>query len=527
MTITLRPFQLEAINKTSEALARGVKRPLIIAPTASGKSWIFAGIIDRAFQKNPNRRILSLCYIQEVLEQNESALNKLNPMIKTGVYCAGAGRKETKPNVIFASRDSLGNDPFACGEFDLILIDEAHMVSMNEETRYQKILSAQNPKWIIGATGTPFRYSGGNIFGPGGFFEEVSYNIGLDFLVKEGYLCPYVFPKPETAIIKTTDVKVSRLTGDFQEKDLERVSSTPEIVARSIDYWQSRASDRKVSLFFCCSIAHAGLVRDEINSRGVAVAYLDGETPQRERETILKGAKEGQYKAIVNVGVLTTGTDIPIIDCVVMLRATKSASLFVQSCGRGLRIFPDKKDLLILDMTDNFERFESLSNPKWISQKSEEPSESTGSGEGPQKECPQCKASVSAASKVCRYCLHVFITHSDKPIEQNRSGWFDVERYVYFPSKTKAGQACFIAVFHLVGRRQPVRVWYVHGSSNDFVRRSAYAALGELRSKHISKVYIPDLHADFPKVKKFSYDHTKEPIKEGGEPVPMPGFLFA
>ena len=300
----------------------------------------------------------------EILEQNEAALLAMVPGADTGIYCAGLGRKEYNRNIIFASRDSLGNSPLVCGPFDIVIIDEAHMVSTNEDTRYQKILSAINPKYIIGLTGTPWRLDNGPIWGTTGYFDDVCFNIGMDFLIEEGFLCPYKFPKPKEVIISTEGVRKTS-GGDFVNRELTEISSTEEIVSKCIDTWEKTLlwDTRKCSIFFCCSLKHAAVVTEELKKRYIKPAYIDGKTNRDERKQLMIDCKMGKYEAIVNVGCLTTGVDIKIIDCIVGLRATASASLFVQMNGRGLRTFAGKKDLLILEMTDNFQRFNSLEAP--------------------------------------------------------------------------------------------------------------------------------------------------------------------
>ncbi|GAG43606.1 unnamed protein product, partial [marine sediment metagenome] len=122
MKMQLRDYQLAAIQSTRSAIVRGVKRPLIVAPTASGKSIVIAGIIKAAIDKNSSIRILILCFQGEILEQNETILLNVCQEADTGIYCAGLGRKEADKNIVFASRDSLGRNPLACGQFDLIIV---------------------------------------------------------------------------------------------------------------------------------------------------------------------------------------------------------------------------------------------------------------------------------------------------------------------------------------------------------------------------------------------------------------------
>jgi len=528
-SIKLRDYQLQAIDATRQTIMKGISKPLIIAPTASGKSVIIAGMVDAVIKKSRDRRVLSLCFQNEILEQNESCLNRMSPDISTGIYCASSKRKDTNEQVIFASRDSLRRDPMACGEFDIVIVDEAHLVSNKEETSYGKIFKAIDPTWIIGLTGTPWRMDNGRIWGERGFFEEVSYNISLKLLIERGYLSKYNFPKPEEVIIDTTYVKV-KSTGDFDENELTKVSSTEEVVSDCIDLWQENAKGKKTSLFFCCSLAHANVVNKElINRLGENnVAYLDGKTNKKERVNLIRQAKEGVYRAIVNVGVLTTGVDIPIIDCIVMLRATRSASLFVQSIGRGLRICEDKNDCLILDMTDNFERFDSLENPlinfhKRKNKKDdedivneheiEEACEPSELSEAPTKSCPFCKMRCWTNIKVCHFCGHIFISHGISAKTKRRmSGWFIIDHYHLEKTKTKKGDDCVIATYYLFDLKRPIKEWLMY-EKDGFVGHMGRLRLEQLNKGKAVAIFTKDRSVDFPRIDTLKIDENKIPVK--------------
>jgi DNA repair protein RadD len=413
----LRDYQIAAIDAASAALKKA-KTALIVAPTGSGKAIISAGIAERAIRARPDTRILALCSTQEILKQNENALNQLAPHIETGIYCAGAGRKDADAQVVFASRDSLGRDPLACGMFDGIVLDESHQAAVDlakSDTLYSRIIEAQKFRWLVGLTGTPWRLAGGRIWGDGKFFETIAYNIPMRTLIDRGYLSEYSFPKCETQI-DTSNVKTTS-TGDFHVGQLEHVTGR-QVCLDAIAEWKNHAENRRVSLFFCVSRAHgkllSGLLCDEIGSENVC--YIDGET--RDRATLGDEIRAGKYRAIVNIGTLTTGFDAPIIDCVVFLRPTQSVSLFIQMSGRGLRRYPGKNDCLFLDMGGNFERFRSIETPQVNCTNVRENAELSGeTGQLPAvtKSCPVCAHEISIRATFCSYCGEVFVKAKSKP----------------------------------------------------------------------------------------------------------------
>lgn len=497
----LRDFQKNAIDDTSKKLREGVKKPLIVAPTASGKSVIIAGIAKEIIQRG--KRPLILCHQAEILEQNEAALKRVYNC-STGVYCAGAGRKETSQQAIFASRDSIAGKVDQFGHFDCVIVDEAHSVGTKKETRYQKIFDAVTTDYVIGLTGTPWRLDNGPIWGDSGFFDSVSYNIGMSLLMARGYLCRYIIPERPETVIDASGVRI-KSTGDYDEKELSELSSNDEIVKTCLDLWQAHAKYRHCSIFFCVDLAHAEVVRDELTARGFRVGYLDGKTARGARRELIDCARAGHYQCLVNVGTLTTGVDIPIIDCVVGLRATKSASLFVQMNGRGLRLHPHKKNMLALDLAGNFDRFQSLETPL-----APEPKNNEQPGEPPQKACPACSYDIHVRCKECPYCGHIFeglgVSERKLPFEwckPKATGWFDVKSWSMYKGQTRNGEDCMIVSYEI--GKKVVKEWLLY-TRHGWAGEKARARLKDLNAcKDVIGANIKDINATYPRINKLRF----------------------
>ena len=437
----LRKYQQESIENLAISLKKD-NRIILIAPTASGKSVIIAAIVDRFLKKNKqdvglsnkkirqtdthDKRVLVVCHQSHLLEQNYSQIKKINKNASVGLFCAGLNKKQTEEKIILASRDSLGANPKIVGDFELIIVDEAHLVSCRAhkikketdsiESNYAKIFQNIKHKYVIGMTGTPWRGKNTLIFGKDKFFKSVGYKIEMKDLIEQGYLTPYVFPKKKHILIDCENLKASSKTGMFRTAQLEKISNKQKIIKSCIEIWLSQTKNRKCSIFFCVSRKHAALIFEEISQKigDEKVVYVDALT--KNRTQVLEKIKNGQYKAVVNVDVLTTGFDAPIIDCIVWLRPTHSPALFVQMAGRGLRIFPDKKNCLMLDFAGNFTRFDSLENP-FIVCFDENNKQSNVRNEEPQKtgllpfDCEKCGTVAKPRSKSCGYCGNVFSTN--------------------------------------------------------------------------------------------------------------------
>lgn len=448
--IELRDYQQAAINAAAQSL-KSYKRVVLLAPTASGKGVIIAGLCRRIIDSNPTARILVLCYIAEVIEQNVKQCEAMG-VHNNGIYCAGLKCKDTVSQVIHASRDSLGRDPLVCGKFEFVIVDECHSVSMDHEddSYYHRILSELNPKYLIGLTGTPWRIKGGLIYGKRKFWEHCAYNISMELLIKRGYLSPYKLPEVKQ-LVDASAVKV--VAGEYNTRELDKLTATDDVIAESVKLWFEHASDRLTTLFFCTSIVHAKKLHEVLQAlHGMKhkFAYLDGATNKEERNYLIAAARKAKYKGIVNVNCLTTGTDIPVIDCIVWLRPTRSASLFVQGTGRGLRVFKGKSDCLILDMVGNFDSFGSLDRPFFSEYTSDKrkftPEELIAMGidptvlmndlEQPTKECPECGAILAIQARKCDECDHIFIK---KPVLAYESREYYVSQAYFVEVTSKAG----------------------------------------------------------------------------------------
>ena len=485
----LRDYQIEAVESVRNAAKKGYKRILLNLATGSGKSACIAEMARLA----PNK-VLVLCHQAEILEQNQRAFKTIANE-DSGIFCAGLGQKDLSHRVTFAHRDSIGQDGVieSLGEYPLVITDEAHLVGSRKYSRYQRILEAINYKHLVGLTATPFRLSGGRIFGRGKFFEYCAYNMTISKLVERGYLSPYRFENVPTFKTDGVDTKGQ----DFDLKQLNAKALQKIDLDNSAQTIMQRTTDRKCSLIFCVGREHA----KEIQNRIPQCEYIDGETPQEERTALLNRMRNGEVKYCVNVGVLTTGVDIPLIDCVVMLRPTQSASLWIQCTGRGLRLHPDKKDLLILELTDNFERFGSLDDPMLFG--SERESEITlpvGSEVIPQKLCPECDTPSPNGTRVCPFCGMLFLKRREE-YGPNEILTLEVKSFSFAPVITRAGNNAILATFYT--ELGVVKEWLNLTNPNRFIAETAKAKLRKLKTNQIDTIKVKGIAEKFPRVMSY------------------------
>lgn len=363
----LRYYQQEAIDETLKWLDTQHTHPLIVLPTGSGKTIVFATIIKQLFEKNPSCRVLILAHRQELIGQARDKLLSVWPQAPCGILAAGLKEFDTESNIVIASRDTLATPKRldSSGHFDYIIVDEAHHVGLEKASRYQKIFANFKTKQylqpkLFGVTATPYRMGQGFIYGlEEEFFGGVAYQIGIPKLIKDGYLCRLsAFKVSDNAIIDASTARVKFKGGDYRESDLEKLAMEDQTMLAVIADWIDKAysKGRLSTVFFCVTVAHANKMCMLLQNAGVEAAVITADTPGKERAEILEKFEDGVINALCNVAVLTEGWDAPRTDCIALLRPTKSLGLYVQICGRGMRTWGDKKDCLLLDYGENIDR---------------------------------------------------------------------------------------------------------------------------------------------------------------------------
>lgn len=286
--------------------------------------------------------------------------------------------------------------------FDLILIDEAHMLPPEGEGMYQTFLAEArmvNPHVrLIGLTATPYRMTTGTICSEENLLNHVCYEVGVKELISQGYLCPL---KSKAGRRKADTSNLHLRGGEFIAGEVEALMGEDSLVRSACAEIVEHTEDRRSVLIFASGVHHAIHVQRVLREQGFECGFVCGDTLPLERAETLERFKTGELKYLVNVNVLTTGFDAPNIDCVVLLRPTNSPGLYYQMVGRGFRLYPSKQNCLILDFGGNILRHGPVDAM-------EIKDSSSGTGEAPAKECPQCQALIHAAYATCPECDYVF-----------------------------------------------------------------------------------------------------------------------
>ena len=395
----LRAYQKESVD-LAIAAAREGKSPCVVLPTGAGKSLVQVELVREITKHGMN--VLCLTHVKELIEQNYYEFLNIDHSIKSGIYSAGLHRRDTHCQVCFAGVQSIVTKIHEHHMYSAVIIDEAHLISPKAETRYQKVFALMRelcPKLIvIGMTATPFRLDQGYITdGKTAIFSDLIQAKGstLPELIRDGFLSN-IRAKAGSDKADLTGLKKSG--GEYVAKEMQERFEGQELVEACVRDAIKYGSERKGWLFFAASVKIAFAITEELQNHSISCATIIGDTDKESRIGYIDAYKRQALRALVSVGVLTTGFNAKHVDLIILMRATESVALLIQMAGRGTRLFNGKKDCLVLDYGDNIARHGCLDNPDIY--------KATGDGEGeaPTKTCPECDEIVFAGCRQCEVC---------------------------------------------------------------------------------------------------------------------------
>ncbi len=358
MVFKLRDYQTEAVDKTIRHFQRSSDPALIVLPTGAGKSLVIAELARIA-----RGRVLVLAHVKELVEQNHAKYEAYD--LKAGIFSASMNRKDHNDKVIFGSIQSVARAPDEFfKDFSLIVIDECHRISLEEDSQYHQVfkkLRHQNEKvFFLGLTATPYRLGMGWVYNyhyheilrtkEERFFKHCIYELPLSFMIKNKYLTRPIKIDSPVACYDFSKLEINDETGRFLTQEIEKIlNDSARVTPGIVKHITQEAQSRRGVMLFTSTVKHAREVLSYL-PEGLS-AIVTGETPQDERDKLIKDFKDQKLKFLVNVSVLTTGFDAPHVDLIAILRPTESISLYQQIVGRGLRLYEGKTDCLILDYT--------------------------------------------------------------------------------------------------------------------------------------------------------------------------------
>jgi DNA repair protein RadD len=414
---SLRWYQLEAIQSIFDYFKENSGNPIIALPTGTGKSLVIAEFLRFVFSIYPSQRVLKLTHVAKLIQQNCQELKRQWPDAPVGIYSAGLKQRDVFLPIIFGGVQSVakeierklkieGSNHF--GHFDLIIIDEAHLLSQKDDSSYQFVISELkkiNPNLkVIGLTATPFR-NGQGLLTQNGIFTDICYDLTkfekFNRLVKEGHLCPLICKHPENNL-DVSKLKIS--CGEYTNSSIEELTKNDEILNEIVLEIIQNSSERNRWVVFCAGIESVEKTAAAFSSYGVPTTFVHSKLTDDDNAKRLEDFEAGVYRCMVNNNKLTTGYNFPAIDMIALLTATTSVSKMIQMLGRGTRPSPDKQNCLVLDHGGNIKRLGPINDPVLP----RPPGQKNSQGDAPIKICPECNFYCHAAQMICDHCGHNF-----------------------------------------------------------------------------------------------------------------------
>lgn len=339
--LTPRPYQYEAVAALLAATARGVQRPLLVLPTGTGKTIVFALLVQRR-----GGRSLILAHRDELIQQAVDKLRLVDPTLALGVVQATRD-EHTAPTVVASVQTLSRRTRLArvVPDFQTIVIDEAHHAPAPTYRRildYCRAWRADGPL-VVGVTATPER---GDRHSLRDVFDRIVYQKTLLEMMQAGYL---VDLRALQVLLQADFDALRTQHGDFVDAEVESLLLAANAPAQVLVAFQAHAPERK-ALLFTPTVVLAYAMAETFCAAGIAAEALDGTTPLATRRAILHRLHTGETRVVANCAVLTEGFDEPSVDCIIVARPTQSAVLYQQMLGRGTRPYLRKTDCLVLDV---------------------------------------------------------------------------------------------------------------------------------------------------------------------------------
>jgi superfamily II DNA or RNA helicase len=382
----LRSYQASAILQVRDAIARGVRRVMLAAPTGAGKTLLASTILSGfVAEELPGLFVVPRI---ELINQTHDKFKAEN-IIDIGIMQASHPLTNSLRSIQIASVQTLRRRILPNAE--IVFLDEAHI--WNDFYRTWML----DPNWrdvpFIGLSATPWRK------GLGAYFEELIIVAGIQELIDEDFLSTFKVFAPAHPDLSG----VHTVAGDYDEGELAVAMDKKPLVADIVTTWLKHSVGRP-TLVFAVNRAHAKHIQEKFLEAGVSAGYIDCQTPELERKEVRNKFASGEFQVVCNVDVLTLGVDWDV-RTIVLARPTKSEMRYVQAIGRGLRPAEGKDHCLVLDHSDTTLRLgfvsdivhEELDDGKIRERKPRDNIKLP-------KECPQCAYLRPAGTNKCPNC---------------------------------------------------------------------------------------------------------------------------
>lgn len=389
--MTLRLHQVKAIDDLRAAYRAGHRAPVLVMATGGGKTHTAAVIIRDALAKG--RTVWFLAHLREILDATSAKLTA--ERIEHGYIMADRPDAPDLPVQVVMVQTAARR----LGRYrkpDLIVIDECHLAVADT---YQRVINDAGRPYLLGLTATPVRLDGRGL---SEMFDVLVPSCTTAELIEQQLLVPIRYFAPSRPDLEG----VRLVAGEYAQGLLADRMNRPSITGDAIEHYRRLAHGRP-AVVFATSIRHAMDVADQFAQAGYRAVAIGGHTPEAERRAALHGLNAGDLDVVVNCQLWVAGVDAPGIGAVILLAPTKSLTKYLQSIGRGLRIAPGKRELIVLDHAGNAFEHGLPTEPRgWTLEGARKRHREPGEDVPTVRQCAQCFYVYEPAPE-CPSCNHV------------------------------------------------------------------------------------------------------------------------
>ena len=393
----LREYQIDLIQNVRNSYKHGKKAPCIVLPCGGGKSIIVAEMAKRTTEKG--NRVLFIVHRKELCDQIRNTFSRWGVNME---LC------------------QIGMVQTVCRHLDkvpapsLIITDENHHSKANS---YMKIYKAFPNAYRIGVTATPERLDGSGLCDVN---DDLIVGVSAKWLIENQYLSPYEYYAPTLVDLEKVRVK----QGDYDEKQVEEMMIKRAVFGDVIAYYNRLAKDKQ-AICYCTTVKHSKAMMENFNENGITAAHIDGETPKLARDMLIERFRQGKIKVLCNVDLISEGFDVPDCECAILLRPTKSLTLYIQQSMRCMR-YKDGKTAVIIDHVGNYARHGLPDSDREWTLDGKAKQEKNVKKPVALQTCPNCFEVFPKYDKqnklirVCPYCHYVLPIQKKQEIEEIR-----------------------------------------------------------------------------------------------------------
>lgn len=382
----LRPYQNDLVEQVRNAWKKGYKAPCIVLGCGGGKSCIVAEMARRTTFNG--HRVLFLVHRRELVDQ-----------IKATFIRWGVDMSLCNVGMVQTITRRIEKIP----EPALIITDENHH-SLAQS--YKRIYEHFNNVKRVGVTATPIRLNGDGL---GDVNDILIQGVSTKWLIENRCLAPYDYYAPNVADLTGLHTR----NGEYIASEIEKAMAKNTVFGDVIKYYKQLAFGKK-AVCYCASVNHSIATAEVFKNAGISAEHIDGKTPKSERDRIISDFRKGKITILCNVDLISEGFDVPDCECSILLRPTKSLTLYIQQSMRCMRYRPNKR-AVIIDHAGNYARFGMPDDDReWTLEKRDRKNKTEKTKE-PVRQCPECFFTFkNNGQKVCPHCGYVFQTAERK-----------------------------------------------------------------------------------------------------------------